>query len=259
MRIFWTLWKREVASAFQTPMAWVILFFLLLLTGFNFYAGVTVLNHGPTEVTVVESFFNTIFFWFAFLLLFPLLTMRLFSEEYRSGTVEPLMTAPVRDSQVVLAKFFGVLFLYAVLWMPTCLYFVIFWWQTHLTAAGAIGAYFGAYLLLLLMGMFYLSLGCLCSSLTRHQITAAVMTFAVISLFSSVPSPLLSRPELTALPPVGQLLPAGSSSTRTNCAGVASEPTAASAPPSGTAGELLLHAEKTDSAIAARPNEPGFI
>jgi len=183
MRVFWILWKREVGSSFKTPMAWVILFFLLLVTGFNFYAGVSILNHGPTEVTVVESFFNTIFFWFPFLLLFPLLTMRLSSEEYRSGTVEPLMTAPVRDTQVVLAKFFGVLFLYAVLWLPTALYFVIFWLQTRLTAAGATGAYLGAYLLLLLMGMFYLSLGCLCSSLTRHQITAAVTTLALISLF----------------------------------------------------------------------------
>lgn len=182
MRVFWTLWKREVASAFHTPMAWIILFFLLLVTGFNFYAGVSALNHGPTEVTVVESFFNTIFFWFSFLLLFPLLTMRLFSEEYRSGTIEPLMTAPVRDAQVVLAKFFGVLFLYSVLWLPTGLYFVIFWWQTRIQAAGALGAYFGAYLLLLLMGAFYLSIGCLCSSLTRHQITSAVMTFCLISL-----------------------------------------------------------------------------
>jgi ABC-2 type transport system permease protein len=183
MRVFWTLWKREAASAFQTPMAWVILFFLLLITGFNFYAGVTVLNHGPTEVTVVESFFNTIFFWFPFLLLFPLLTMRLFSEEYRSGTVEPLMTAPVRDTQVVLAKFFGALFLYVVLWLPTGIYFLIFWMQTRVTAAGAVGAYAGSYLLILLMGMFYLSLGCLCSSMTRHQVTAAVMTFAVVLLF----------------------------------------------------------------------------
>ena len=183
MRVFWTLLKREVSSAFLTPMAWVLLFFLLLLTGFNFYAGVSSLNHGPTEVTVVESFFNTVFFWFSFLLLFPLLTMRLFSEEYRTGTIELLMTAPVRDSQVVFAKFCGALVLYSALWLPTGLYFLIFWWQTHLQAAGAMGAYLGAYGLLFLMGMFYLSLGCLCSSLTRHQITAAVMTFAVIALF----------------------------------------------------------------------------
>jgi ABC-2 type transport system permease protein len=70
-----------------------------------------------------------------------------------------------------------------VLWSPTAIYFLIFWWQTHLTAAGAVGAYAGAYLLLFLMGMFFLSLGCLCSSLTRHQITAGVMTFAMVSLF----------------------------------------------------------------------------
>ena len=183
MRVFGALWKREVASAFHTPMAWVILFFLMLVTGFNFYAGVTVLNHGATEVTVVESFFNTIFFWFPFLLLFPLLTMRLFSEEYRSGTVEPLMTAPVRDTQVVLAKFLGVLFQYCVLWSPTGLYFLVFWWQTRLSSAGAVGAYAGSYLLLFLMGCFFLSLGCLFSSMTRHQITAAVMTFAVVTLF----------------------------------------------------------------------------
>lgn len=182
MRTLWHLWKREVASAFQTPMAWVILFFLLLLTGFNFYAGVSILNHGPTEVTVVESFFNTLFFWFPFLLLFPILTMRLYSEEYRTGTVETLMTAPVRDSQVVLAKFLGVLFLYGVLWLPTALYFVIFQIQTSLQAAGAAGAYAGSYLLLLLMGMFFLSLGALCSSMTRHQMTAAVMAFAVTAL-----------------------------------------------------------------------------
>jgi ABC-2 type transport system permease protein len=50
-------------------------------------------------------------------------------------------------------------------------------------AAGAVGAYFGAYLLLLIMGMFFLSIGCLCSSLTRHQITAGVMTFGIVSLF----------------------------------------------------------------------------
>ena len=183
MRVLWILWKREVASSFQTPIAWVILFFLLLITGFNFYAGVTILNHGPTEVTVVESFFNTVFFWFPFLLLFPLLTMRSYSEEYRSGTVEPLMTAPVRDTQVVLAKFLGAIFLYTVLWLPTTVYFLIFWLQTRLTSAGAVGAYFGAYFLLLLMGMFYLALGCLCSSLTRHQVTAAVMSFALVSLF----------------------------------------------------------------------------
>jgi len=106
---FFTLLNREIRAYFLSPVAWIVLFFFLLLTGFNFYAGVAALNRGPSEVTVVEAFFNTIFFWFGFVLVFPLITMRLFSEEYKMGTIEPLMTAPVRDSQVVLAKFWAAL------------------------------------------------------------------------------------------------------------------------------------------------------
>ncbi|MFM8655985.1 MAG: ABC transporter permease [Chthoniobacterales bacterium] len=122
------------------------------------------------------------FFWFGFVLVFPLITMRLFSEEYKMGTIEPLMTAPVRDSQVVLAKYCGALFFYVVLWLPSLLYFLVFTWVTRLQAAGAAGAFIGAYAMLLLIGMFYLSVGCLASALTRNQIVAAVMSFSAITL-----------------------------------------------------------------------------
>ncbi len=179
---FFTLLNREIRAYFLAPVAWVVLFFFLLLTGFNFYAGVSALNRGPSEVTVVEAFFNTIFFWFGFVLLFPLITMRLFSEEYKMGTVEPLMTAPVRDSHVVLAKYCGALFFYIVLWLPSLLYFVVFNRVTRLDAAGAAGPYLGAYSMLLLIGMFYISVGCLASALTRNQIVAAIMSFSIITL-----------------------------------------------------------------------------
>jgi len=179
---FLTLINREIRAYFLSPVAWVVLFFFLLLTGFNFYAGVAALNRGPSEVTVVEAFFNTIFFWFGFVLIFPLITMRLFSEEYKMGTIEPLMTAPVRDSQVVLAKYCGALVFYIVLWLPSLLYFLVFTWVTRLQAAGAAGPFIGAYAMLLLIGMFYLSIGCLASALTRNQIIAAVMSFSAISL-----------------------------------------------------------------------------
>lgn len=180
--IFLTLLNREIRAYFLSPVAWVVLFFFLLLTGFNFYAGVAALNRGPSEVTVVEAFFNTIFFWFGFVLVFPLITMRLFSEEYKMGTIEPLMTAPVRDSQVVLAKYVGALFFYIVLWLPSLLYFFVFNRVTRLDAAGAAGPFLGAYAMLLLIGMFYLAVGCLASALTRNQIVAAVMSFSVITL-----------------------------------------------------------------------------
>ena len=179
---FLTLLNREIRAYFLSPVAWVVLFFFLLLTGFNFYAGVAALNRGPSEVTVVEAFFNTVFFWFGFVLVFPLITMRLFSEEYKMGTIEPLMTAPVRDSQVVLAKYCGALVFYIVLWLPSLLYFLVFTWVTRLQAAGAAGPFIGAYAMLLLIGMFYLSIGCLASALTRNQIIAAVMSFSAITL-----------------------------------------------------------------------------
>lgn len=179
---FLTLLNREIRAYFLSPVAWVVLFFFLLLTGFNFYAGVAALNRGPSEVTVVEAFFNTVFFWFGFVLVFPLITMRLFSEEYKMGTIEPLMTAPVRDSQVVLAKYCGALVFYTVLWLPSLLYFLVFTWVTRVQAAGAAGPFIGAYAMLMLIGMFYLAIGCLASALTRNQIVAAVMSFSTITL-----------------------------------------------------------------------------
>ena len=116
------------------------------------------------------------------MLIFPLITMRTFAEEFKLGTIEPLMTAPVRDWQVVLAKFFGAMIFYVVLWVPTLVYFAIFQYVTHQTAAGSFGAYWGSYLMLLLLGMFYISIGCFASVLTRNQIIAAVISFCAITL-----------------------------------------------------------------------------
>src|SRR5207237_5774517 len=98
------------------------------------------------------------------------------------GTIEPLMTAPVHDWQVVLAKFFGALVFYVALWVPTLLYFAIFQKITHQPAANSTGAYWGSYLMLLLLGMFYLSVGCLASVMTKNQIVAAIISFCAITL-----------------------------------------------------------------------------
>ncbi len=182
MRRFFTLLNREISHYFHQPLAYVVLFFFLLLTGVNFHAGLVALGQSVSGVTVVEAFFNSVLFWFPFVLLFPLLTMRLFSEEYKLGTIETLMTAPVSDRSVVLAKFGGAFFFYIVLWLPSLLYFVIFQVLSGQSAAGAMGSYVGSYLLLALVGAFYLSIGCMASALTKNQIVAAVIAFAVISL-----------------------------------------------------------------------------
>ena len=183
MRSFWTLWKREVAAYFRTPRATILFFFFLLLTGFNFCVAVNALNHGPTETSIVEAFFNTLFFWISFLLLIPLLTMHLFAEEYRLGTMETLVTAPVTDTAIVLAKFFAALFLFLLLWIPTVFYFILFWPSAHQIAAASYGAYVGAYGIALLIGMFYISLGCLASAMTSHQAIAGIISCSLTVLF----------------------------------------------------------------------------
>src|SRR3954470_16674979 len=182
MRKFYTLLSREVRSYFYSPIAYVVLLFFLFVAGADFYFQLSFMNGKPVSYTVQEAFFNSVFFWFAFVLIFPLITMRLFAEEFKMGTIEPLMTAPVRDWQVVLAKFAGALVFYIILWLPTLLYFLFFQKITHQTAAAASGAYWGAYLMLLLIGMFYLSVGCLASVVTRNQIVAAIVSFCAITL-----------------------------------------------------------------------------
>ena len=182
MRKFYTLLSREVRSYFYSPIAYIVLVFFLLLSGVDFYFQISFMNGRPVEYSVQEAFFNSVFFWFAFVLIFPLITMRLFSEEFKLGTIEPLMTAPVRDWQVVLAKFFGALVFYIILWTPTSLYFWIFQFITGQRAANSAGSYFGAYLMLLLLGMFYLSVGCFASVVTKNQIVAAIISFCAITL-----------------------------------------------------------------------------
>ena len=100
-------------------------------------------------MTVLQAFFNILLFWIAFPLVFPLITMRSFSEEFKMGTIESLMTAPVKDWQVVITKWLGCLIFYIILWIPTVMYFAVFNWATKAHAAHAPGAYVGSYLLLL--------------------------------------------------------------------------------------------------------------
>jgi ABC-2 type transport system permease protein len=182
MRKFWALLVREVTGYFYSPIAYIVLIFFLLVSGVDFYFQVSFMNQRPMQYSVQEAFFNSVFFWFAFVLIFPLITMRVFAEEFKLGTIEPLMTAPVRDWQVVLAKFFGAVVFYIVLWIPTLIYFTIFHRITGQPAGASTGSYVGSYTMLLLLGMFYISVGCFASVLTKNQIIAAIISFCTITL-----------------------------------------------------------------------------
>ena len=182
MRTLFILLGREIKAFFYSPVGYVVLFCFLLLTGFNFYITVFTLNGNPQDQTVMEEFFGSLILWIGTLLSFPLITMRLFSEEYKMGTIESLMTAPVKDWQVVLSKYFAAVFFYIMIWIPTPFYFPVFEWVTKTPAAYSMGACVGSYTFMLLLGMFYISIGCLTSVLTRNQIVAAVMSLVIILL-----------------------------------------------------------------------------
>src|SRR5438067_13805311 len=107
MRKFYTLLVREVRSYFHSPIAYVVLVFFLLVSGVDFYFQVSFMNQRLASYSVQEAFFNSLFFWFAFVLIFPLITMRIFADDFKLGNFELRMTAPVLYLQVVLAIFSG--------------------------------------------------------------------------------------------------------------------------------------------------------
>jgi ABC-2 type transport system permease protein len=170
MRRLVTLLQRELSVFYYSPIAYIILFLFLILNGLSFWFAIALLNRAPSENTVVQVFFNSAFFWIAYLLVFPVITM---------GTIETLMTAPVRDWEVVASKFMAALVFYMSLWLPSLLYFLIFGWLGNRSAIGSWGQVWAPYLLLLVMGMFNVALGCLASALTSNQIVAAMISLVL--------------------------------------------------------------------------------
>lgn len=180
MNAFFTLWRKELTGYFLSPVAYVVSIFFLVVMGAIFSLLVSVLADGPTGVTIMNLLFGSTFFWIAMLIVMPLLTMRLLAEEKRNGTLETLLTAPVSDPAVVLAKYAGALSFYVLMWLPTVTYLLILRQFSALTAPVDFGPMAGGYLGALLVGMLYLAIGLFCSALTSNQIVAAFTTFGLL-------------------------------------------------------------------------------
>ena len=195
-RALWILWKREVGAILHSPIAWVLLTCMSLINGFSFSQCVAYLDQGVKEFTVMQIYFYIFHFWFLLIILVPILTMRLFSEEYKTGTIEMLLTAPVKDGDVILSKFFGVLFFYLLLWIPSLLGLAIFQAVTHQAVPVAWIPLGFSYLMVTMVGMLYLSIGLFASVLTRNQAVAAMISFTMIALlfFSGFLSYLVRDP-----------------------------------------------------------------
>lgn len=211
MKTFRVLLRREMSAYFLSPATYLIPVFFLAVMGFGFWLTVAELARGRYGGPQIDGLFTSVFFWVALLGVTPPITMRLIAEERRNGTLETLLTAPVKDTEVALAKFAGAWLYFAALWLPTLSYAYIL--QTFSSGRapldwGAIGsAYFGA----LLIGAFFISVGLFLSTLNRSQLVSAVCCFGVTGLlllagflpYLEVNSPIVSVSEYVS--PIGHM------------------------------------------------------
>ena len=160
--------KRELRTYFNSPVAYIVVMVFMLLAGYLFWN--TVLIEKQAEM---RGYFGLTPMLFTFIV--PAMTMRLIAEEKGSGTLELLITMPVRDWEVVLGKFLAALGLLAVLLGLTLVY------AFSLSRIGPVdnGPTYGGYFGLLLMGAAYVSIGVMASSLTRNQIVAFILAFGI--------------------------------------------------------------------------------
>ncbi|HMF11242.1 MAG TPA: ABC transporter permease [Gemmataceae bacterium] len=196
-RPFVVLTRRELGALFLSPIAYTVLLGFAAIGGFLFARFVLsyllqLTAEGalslPQQEPVVAAYFQDVFLVICAIFVVPVITMRLLSEEQRTGTMEMLLTLPIDETTVVLSKFFAAWIFFLLVWLPWCAYLVALRWAggqpfdalpvlAFFIALGGAGAGFVA------MGVF-------CSSLTRNQIGAAILTFAgmlVLTLFAIIP------------------------------------------------------------------------
>jgi len=183
MKRLWVLWRREVAAMVVSPVAYILgaMFLVVMGVGFWFIASVRLIN-GATLYDFLRALYGGVA-WLGVLMVVPVLTMRLFAEETKSGTLELLLTAPVRETEVVFAKFLGALTLYILFWVPTLAYFFLIHQALPEGITLDTGAIASTYLGLFLTGGFALSVGTLCSALTKHTLVACMCTFGLLLLW----------------------------------------------------------------------------
>jgi ABC-type transport system involved in multi-copper enzyme maturation permease subunit len=172
------LW-REFTAYFLSPIAYVVLVIFLVVTGYLFYLTLDQLTaSGPKGVEYpMQLMLGDSHFWLVFLFIPPLLTMRLFAEERGTGTLEMLMTAPVRDWQVVLCKYMACLGFYVLMWLPTLAYLPVLLNLRQPTFQPLVSTY-SLMLLGGLGGMFLGLLLCLFRFGTASQVVSLVLLLA---------------------------------------------------------------------------------
>jgi len=187
MRNILAIADKELRSYFSSPIAYIIIGFFLLPFGVFFYLYLTAfvrqslsqaqfggaMNINQQVIRYVLQNASVII-----LFIMPMITMRTYSEEKRSGTIELLLTSPVTDVEIILGKFFGALGLYIAMLSVTLPYMGILFYYGNPEWRPLVAAYLG----LVLMGGAFVSIGLLISSTTKNQIVAGIVSFVVFLL-----------------------------------------------------------------------------
>jgi ABC-2 type transport system permease protein len=176
MQPYLTLARRELGAYFLSMTGYIIIATVTFLLGLSFVVLLVKLQQEPTPIPVTELFYVTQFFWLILLLATPVITMRLFAQEKFSGTFETLMTTPVSELEVVLAKFTAGLVFYTLAWLPLLACLLIVRHFSNESAAFDAGVVASTFLGIVLIGCLFVSLGCCASALTRSQVAAAMMS-----------------------------------------------------------------------------------
>jgi ABC-2 type transport system permease protein len=188
---WWAVFKKEMWLYFGSPVAYVVFAFFLIISGwffsqiFLYYSDASMRAFMQPQfaqtLNIADNVMRPLFSNMAVVLLFfmPMLTMRLFAEEKRSGTIELLLTYPIRDGEVLAGKFVAAAALFVLLLAMTLLYPALIAYFTRVEWGPILSGYLG----LLLAGGTFLAVGVLISSLTENQIVAGFGTFGVLLAF----------------------------------------------------------------------------
>lgn len=191
MRNIWAITKKELKTYFTSPIAYVVITVFLVLVGFFFYSLIWWFNSQSIQMAqnpyylqqmnINQMVYAPLFHNMSIILLLmlPLLTMRLFSEEKKIGTDELLYTSPISINQIILGKYIASLIVLAAMLLLTGILSIFTFSYGNPELAPILNGYFG----LFLMGAAFIAVGIFFSSLTENQIVSAILTFGALLLF----------------------------------------------------------------------------
>jgi len=178
---FLALFRKELLSYFVSPLFYVVAAVFLCLSGYYFYTDLIYFVTFGFGMSILENFWQLLLvdLRLVMLLSMPLLTMRLFAEEKKLGTIELLLTYPVRDGELFCAKYAACATVFGIMLAGTLLYPIYVHVLQPFPWLPLIGGYMGLFLL----GLSFIACGIFISSLTDNQVVAGMATIGILLLF----------------------------------------------------------------------------